>query len=69
MSGAALTAAATDCRNCGAHVSGGFRRVYGDAQGRVHRCMDCDSRRRLFAGSAAGKSVAAPDPQDRGGSA
>jgi hypothetical protein len=31
----------SECRNCGAHVSENFARVYGDNSGRVHACIAC----------------------------
>jgi len=43
-----------ECENCGRHVSRGFARVFGDANGTVHRCRDCDTVGRLMDGSAAG---------------
>ncbi|WP_425541897.1 DUF7563 family protein [Natronoarchaeum mannanilyticum] len=53
----------TDCLNCEAHVSGDFRRVYGDADDQAHRCPQCDTWVRLFEGSAAGLDVRTPDPE------
>jgi len=54
-----------DCGYCGSHISDDFRRVFGDADGEVHRCLSCDSRPRIQAGSAAGKSVSYPDPAEQ----
>ncbi|WP_377076859.1 DUF7563 family protein [Natronoarchaeum sp. GCM10025703] len=54
------------CRNCGAHVSADFRRVYGDESDTVHRCRDCDTMRRLTRGSAAGLDLNIPDPSADG---
>jgi hypothetical protein len=51
------------CRNCGAHVSTDFRRVFGDSDDIAHRCPECDTSRRLSRGSAAGSEVAVPDPE------
>jgi hypothetical protein len=51
------------CRNCGAHVSEQFRRVYGDNGNRAHRCGECDTFARLTRGSAAGVAVPIPDPE------
>lgn len=53
------------CRNCGTHVTEQFARVFGDERDRVYRCMSCDSKRRLHRGSAAGRVVDHPDPQNR----
>ncbi|WP_449405258.1 DUF7563 family protein [Halorarum salinum] len=53
---------AAECRHCGEHVPEGFRRVFGDEQGRAHRCPNCDSNR-LHRGSAAGREVDVPDPE------
>jgi len=52
------------CRNCGAHVSEDFRRVFGDEDHVAHRCRECDTSRRLSRGSAAGVEVAVTDPED-----
>jgi len=35
------------CRNCGAHVTTHFRRVFGDTDDVAHRCPDCDNWQRL----------------------
>ncbi|WP_256288780.1 DUF7563 family protein [Halobellus inordinatus] len=55
------------CRHCGAHVSRDFARTFGDEDGRVHRCLACDSRARLQKGSGAGCTVGYPDPEDQEG--
>ncbi|WP_053949283.1 DUF7563 family protein [Halolamina sediminis] len=55
----------SDCRFCGAHVSTDFRRTFGDEQNVAHRCLSCDSRPRVQAGSAAGVSVDYPDPAEQ----
>ncbi|WP_121822930.1 DUF7563 family protein [Halostella salina] len=55
------------CAHCDAHVSDGFRRVYGDSDDRAHRCPSCDSWRRLTEGSAAGLDVETPDPEQAPG--
>lgn len=65
-----LSAEATErrrCLGCGSHVPAGFRRVHGDEQGRIHRCPDCDTRQRIWKGSAAGKDVDTPDPKESPG--
>lgn len=54
----------TCCQHCGAHVTESFRRTFGDEDGVAHRCLACDSRIRLHAGSGAGRSVSHPDPED-----
>lgn len=51
------------CEYCGSHVTQNFRRVYGDSDGRAHRCRECDTAVRLQQGSAAGRNVPTPDPQ------
>ncbi|WP_226039017.1 hypothetical protein [Natrinema sp. DC36] len=51
------------CRNCGAHITDRFRRVFGDDDDRAHRCGDCDTYARLSRGSAAGVDVSIPDPE------
>jgi hypothetical protein len=53
----------TDCLHCEAHVSGDFRRVYGDADDQAHRCPQCDTWVRIFEGSAAGLDARTPDPE------
>ena len=55
------------CGHCGAHVTRDFRRVYGDADNRAHRCHECDTLVRLREGSAAGLDVSTPDPQESPG--
>lgn len=65
MSGATLSGTApSNCRYCDAHVTQRFRRVYGDPDGRAHRCPACDSWPRIAQGSAAGLDPNTPDPQD-----
>jgi DNA-directed RNA polymerase subunit RPC12/RpoP len=54
------------CLNCGSHVQEDLRRVHGDDENVAHRCPDCDSYRRLMAGSAAGKELP-HDPQESPG--
>lgn len=56
--------AQTACTFCGAHVSDDFRRVFGDEDNVAHRCLTCDSRFRVQKGSATGKEVDHPDPQN-----
>jgi len=56
---------AENCQHCGAHVSSDFRRTFGDAENRAHRCLSCDSRPRIQAGSAAGVKVEYPDPEEQ----
>lgn len=51
------------CENCGAHVTLGFRRVFGDGDNRARRCENCDTWNRIESGSAAGRDVEIPDPQ------
>ena len=41
------------CRNCGAHISEDFARVFGDQSNDVHACMECSCQEHLFAGGAA----------------
>ncbi|WP_248515077.1 DUF7563 family protein [Salinarchaeum laminariae] len=55
------------CGYCGSHASRRFRRVYGDANKRAHRCPDCDSWPRIAEGSAAGHDAETPDPQENPG--
>jgi len=55
----------SDCRFCGAHVSSDFRRTFGDDENVAHRCLSCDSRPRIQAGSAAGREVTYPDPVEQ----
>lgn len=57
----------TACLYCGTPVSDRYARVMGDEEGRVHRCPDCDSQKRLYDGSAAGKDVDWPDPAEHPG--
>ncbi|MFC4550075.1 MULTISPECIES: DUF7563 family protein [Halorussus] len=52
------------CDYCQAHVSRSFRRTYGTESGRAKRCPECDSWPRIEHGSARGKDVDHPDPQD-----
>lgn len=52
----------TRCLTCGAHVTPEFRRGYGDARDRAHRCPECDIVSRLAEGSAAGQEVDPIDP-------
>jgi len=58
------TPSKTSCRYCGNHLSDQYARVYGDQNDRVHRCHECDSAKRLSLGSAAGKDVDWPDPEE-----
>uniref|UniRef100_UPI00403FA135 DUF7563 family protein n=1 Tax=Haladaptatus sp. DJG-WS-42 TaxID=3120516 RepID=UPI00403FA135 len=51
------------CLNCGAGVSGHFRRVFGDNNNRVSACLECASFRDLQAGGAV--SVAPVAQRDR----
>lgn len=53
------------CQHCGAHVSADFRRTLGDEENVAHRCLACDSRPRIQAGSAAGAEVSYPDPDEQ----
>nr|WP_256422289.1 hypothetical protein [Halobellus rarus] len=57
----------SQCRHCGSHVSRDFARTFGDEDGRIHRCLACDSRARLQKGSGAGQDVRYPDPEDQQG--
>lgn len=52
------------CDYCEAHVTADFRRTYGTDDGRAKRCPECDSWPRIERGSARGKDVDHPDPQD-----
>jgi ribosomal protein L24E len=52
-----------ECQYCGEFVTDRYGRVFGDEDGVVHRCPECDSQRRLHRGSAAGRDVDWPDPQ------
>ena len=56
---------ASECLNCGRHVSEVFGRVHGDEQDRAHRCLGCDCFRRVSRGSAAGREVALVDTADQ----
>ncbi|WP_225316428.1 MULTISPECIES: hypothetical protein [Haloferax] len=51
----------------GSHVTHNFCRVYGDSEDRVHRCRECDTAVRIQRGSAAGRDVPTPDPQESPG--
>lgn len=42
------------CEGCGSHVTRDFVRTFGDADGTVARCLNCDTFGRLSSGSAAG---------------
>jgi len=55
------------CEFCGAHVTPEFRRAYGDADHQAQRGPEGDSWTRIMRGSAAGKDVHHPDPQDHPG--
>ncbi|QCC46593.1 DUF7563 family protein [Halobellus limi] len=55
----------SECLHCGSHVSRNFRRTFGDDEQRAHRCLACDSRPRVQQGSAAGRTVPYPDPEDQ----
>lgn len=52
------------CQHCGADVTPHFRRVFGDGDDLAHRCFACDTRTRVHSGSAAGRDVDHPDPQE-----
>ncbi|WP_449289225.1 DUF7563 family protein [Natrarchaeobius chitinivorans] len=56
--------ARNQCQKCGSHVTGEFRRGYGDQDDVAHRCPTCDTYERLSDGSASGQFVALPDPLD-----
>lgn len=56
-----------DCECCGVHHSEDFVRVYGDEDGRLHRCPECDTKVRLYEGSGAGLDVRTPDPRHNPG--
>lgn len=45
------TGTAYECSNCGAHVSRGFVRVYGNNDGEVHGCLSCRTTRDLRRGT------------------
>jgi uncharacterized Zn finger protein len=59
----AVTTSGVACEHCGIEHTRRFVRVFGDNDGRLHRCPACDTTRRLRNGSAAGKRLAVPDPQ------
>lgn len=52
------------CEFCDAHVTSDFRRSYGTGNRRALRCPNCDSWARIERGSAAGRDVDHPDPQN-----
>jgi hypothetical protein len=52
------------CDYCGAHVTPDFRRTFGAENGRAKRCPECDSWARIHRGSARGKDLDHPDPQE-----
>lgn len=41
------------CRECGAHVSDSFARVFGDNDDVVHGCPNCETYAAVFDGAAA----------------
>lgn len=47
------------CRNCDAHVTSRFARVFGDNGDQVHRCPDCSVDPDQYAGGSAGEESAA----------
>ena len=53
------------CLHCNRHVSEKFQSVFGDEEGRAHRCLGCDCFRRVSRGSAAGVDIDLPDPADQ----
>lgn len=55
----------SQCQHCGAHVTEQFCRVFGDEDNVAHRCLACDSKYRVHRGSAAGKELPYPDPQNQ----
>ena len=55
------------CEFCAAHVTPEFRRSYGTPDRRALRCPECDSWSRIFRGSACGRDVDLPDPQETPG--
>lgn len=57
------------CRTCGERVTDMFRRGFGDRDDVVHRCTNCDTKGRIYRGSAAGRDLDAPDPLDNPGRA
>jgi len=53
------------CYNCGAHVSRGFMRVFGNNENELYGCLECSTARELREGSATTPSptqVAQPSP-------
>jgi uncharacterized protein YcgI (DUF1989 family) len=40
----------TRCRNCGAHVTERFARVFGNNGNQVHACLDCSVNTDLYEG-------------------
>lgn len=40
----------TQCRNCGAHVTAHFARVFGDNGDHVHGCLECIVNTKLHDG-------------------
>jgi hypothetical protein len=56
---------AGSCRNCDRHLSDRFRSVFGDQNDVAHRCLGCDSFRRICRGSAAGADIDLVDPADQ----
>jgi DNA-directed RNA polymerase subunit RPC12/RpoP len=60
----APTSSETACDYCGNRLSDQYARVFGDQDDCVDRCPECDSEKRLSLGSAAGKDVDWPDPQE-----
>jgi hypothetical protein len=52
------------CDFCHSHVTTDFRRSYGTENWRAKRCPECDSWARIQRGSARGKDVNHPDPQE-----
>lgn len=52
------------CDFCDSHVTDDFRRTYGNENNRAERCSECDSWARIKKGSAAGRNLDHPDPQD-----
>lgn len=40
----------TRCRNCGAHVTERFARVFGNNGNQVHGCLDCSVNTELYDG-------------------
>ncbi|WP_146417606.1 DUF7563 family protein [Haloarcula hispanica] len=59
------TIAKSNCQHCGAHVSRDFRRTFGDGDDIAHRCPACDCMPRISRGTAAGKELDYPDPEDQ----